>query len=566
MVSVLSHNIISPLGTTTESNLAAVRSGHSAIRLWRDRWAIPEAFEASLFTDEQTKALSVDGLSRFESLILQSARRAVADSGIDVSSSRTLFVLSTTKGNVNLLSSDGSNAPLSVPSGSAEVVARHLGISTMPVVVDNACVSGLSAIVLATRMIEMGYYDNAIVCGAECQSKFIVSGFQSLKSMSPQLCRPFDIERMGLNLGEASATLVLSRDEAKGAQWHVDSGFASNDAYNLTAPSRQADGAILAISKVMIGHSEEKLAFISAHGTATLFNDQMESVAIERTGLSSVPVCGLKGYYGHTMGACGVLETILSMAAVDNGVILPTKGFHELGVSGKIRVADREMTTTRQSFLKILSGFGGANVALLMSKMATSTPKILPDTDIKAVHSISITPTSVVLDGKSVATTAVGKALVTEVFKNYIGNYPRFYKMDLMCRLGVVATELLLKQEGGKAGEHHEDRAVVLVGRTGSVHADVAYLGTISTADAYYPSPERFIYTLPNIVAGEIAIRNQYHGETTYYSLSRRDSRMEERIYRSAFADPAIQSAICGWIDCETDNSFEAELYIMERK
>ena len=94
----------------------------------------------------------------------------------------------------------------------------------------------------------------------------------------------------------------------------------------------------------------------------------MESIALDRALLAQVPINGLKGYYGHTMGAAGVLETIISMRAVDDGVVLPTKGYSSLGVSRNINVSSRLRTTAARSFVKLLSGFGGCNAALLMTK------------------------------------------------------------------------------------------------------------------------------------------------------------------------------------------------------
>ena len=104
------------------------------------------------------------------------------------------------------------------------------------------------------------------------------------------------------------------------------------------------------------------------HGTATVYNDEMESVAIERTGLSQVPVNGLKGYYGHTMGAAGILETILSMYAIDEHNKLATRGYETLGVTHPLMVTNQNQATDKRMFIKLLSGFGGCNAALLFAK------------------------------------------------------------------------------------------------------------------------------------------------------------------------------------------------------
>ena len=116
----------------------------------------------------------------------------------------------------------------------------------------------------------------------------------------------------------------------------------------------------------------DEIAFINAHGTATPYNDEMEAVAIERAGLAQVPVNGLKGYYGHTMGAAGILETILSMQAIDDYNILATKGFYTIGVTHPLLLSNQNQPTEKRAFIKLLSGFGGCNAALLMAKGGAS--------------------------------------------------------------------------------------------------------------------------------------------------------------------------------------------------
>ena len=107
---------------------------------------------------------------------------------------------------------------------------------------------------------------------------------------------------------------------------------------------------------------------MNVHGTSTLYNDEMEAIAIDRAGLLDVPVNALKGTFGHTMGAAGILESILSMHAVDAGLVLPTRGFSALGVSRPVRVSASAGTTDKRAFVKLLSGFGGVNGALLFRK------------------------------------------------------------------------------------------------------------------------------------------------------------------------------------------------------
>jgi 3-oxoacyl-[acyl-carrier-protein] synthase-1 len=369
MIRKIADNIYSPLGFTTAENYASVKAGKSRLRRFEGAMGLPEPFTASLFDWEQVERL--DGYTRFETIAIQSARRALAQAGIDPASPKVLFVISTTKGNVDLLDNPSGTFPEDrVHLGvAARRVSTYFGNPNQPLVVSNACISGLSAQIAAMRLLEDGACETAVVIGADVQSRFIISGFQSLMALSPMECRPFDIERVGLNLGEAAATIIYTNVEAEGSdEWLAVGGAVRNDAHHISNPSRTGEGCYRAIRAALGNTSVEELAFVNAHGTSTLYNDEMEAVAINRAGLSKVPVNSLKGYYGHTMGAAGVLETILSMASVDDGCVLGTRGFEELGVSRPVRMSAQNEPTTKRSFVKLLSGFGGCNAAMLFRK------------------------------------------------------------------------------------------------------------------------------------------------------------------------------------------------------
>lgn len=370
MIRKIADNILSPLGMTTAENYANVKAGQSRLRRYEGALGLPQPFTASLLDWEEAEL--VDGYTRFESICILSAQQALAQTDIDPTSPKVLFVLSSTKGNIELLD---ANAAGMFPADrvhlgvAARRIAGYFGHTQEPLVVSNACISGLSAQVTAMRLLESGAYETAIVIGADVQSHFIISGFQSLMALSPEPCRPFDIERIGLNLGEAAATIIYNKvDEIGIGEWQVVSGAVRNDAHHISNPSKTGEGSYRAIRAALGDTKAEELAFVNAHGTSTLYNDEMEAVAIDRAGLRQVPVNSLKGYYGHTMGAAGVLETILSMQAVDDGCVLATRGFEELGVSRPIHVAVSHEVTDKRAFLKLLSGFGGCNAAMLFRK------------------------------------------------------------------------------------------------------------------------------------------------------------------------------------------------------
>ena len=176
---------------------------------------------------------------------------------------------------------------------------------------------------------------------------------------------------------------------------------------------------------------------------------------------------------------------------------------------------------------------------------------------------VYINPETVMLNGKTLEHNEKGSALLTELYRTFVGDYPKFFKMDTLSKLGFVASELLLQSEGQPRFEPCEDRAVVLFNRSSSLQADTAYQETIQDPENFYPSPAAFVYTLPNIVTGEIAIRNKYYGETSFMVLPENNPQIMAQQLQKAFLDPMTTSIIGGWLDCTDENHFEAELYIL---
>ena len=590
----IADNILSPLGATTAENYEALRAGrslthgqsvalHSALTSYASYSGRSEDdYVASRFSDEQREELMIHGLTWFESLCYHSVTDALRQCAIDVASPRTLLVVSTTKANIDYLSA--ADYAILQPAESAKRIASLLGITTPPLVVCNACISGVAAIVTAQRLLDCGSYDTAIVVGCDVISHFVVSGFQSLKAMSPEPCRPFDIERIGLNLGEAAATMILSNSLTSHLSpltskvWSIVRGAIRNDAYHISSPSPKGEGCANAIRYVTEGVDSQTLSAINAHGTATMYNDQMESVAIAAAGLSDVPMNSLKGYYGHTLGASGILETIITMHSVAHGELLGTRGFSEIGVSGRVNISAKTLSLRdlppKQgdrgglSFVKVISGFGGNNAALLL-EVSGESPEVRSRerslSPLTSEHSVLLRPDAVEVDGRNLPIdTNSEDSMLTALYKRYIGSYPKFYKMDRLSQLGFVASELLLTQDNPRH-QQCADRAVVLFNHSSSVWVDREYAKSIAVGDDYFPSPSLFVYTLPNIVCGEIAVRNGYHAETSFYILPHKDENMMHQVLASTFLDETIQSILTGWIDYEDEQHFEAELKLIKR-
>jgi 3-oxoacyl-[acyl-carrier-protein] synthase-1 len=297
-------NIITSLGFTTEENAGSMLAGISGIKIIEDAnlYPGPVAYSAvepaeleSRFENALIKsripAAETKGFSRLEKMFFTSITGASEKSGVDPADPRTLMIFSTTKGNIDLIDHRPltiDHRPLTIDHRPARVLlwemagymAGLFNSSNAPMVVSNACTSGSVAIMQAARLIGAGKYDHAIVTGGDIISGFVVSGFQSFQALSPEPCRPFDAGRTGLSLGEGCGTVILTSDPSKafeGRPVRYLGGATSNDANHISGPSRDGEGLYLAISAAL---AEARVLpgaidFISAHGTATPYNDEI---------------------------------------------------------------------------------------------------------------------------------------------------------------------------------------------------------------------------------------------------------------------------------------------------
>lgn len=370
------NNIISPLGFSTEENYQAVSNSVTGVK----KIVLPfsqDIFCVAKIEDEKiqesfSKIKHEGNYTKLEQLSILSIQDVLNQSGINPQDERTLLIYSTTKGNIDILENNYNNIDnkrvyLSV---FANYLQSHFKFKHAPVVLSNACISGILAIVIAKRFIEQGAYDNVVVCGGDILSEFTISGFKSFNALSNEPSKPFDADRVGINLGEAVATVLITNKKVLAGTYNTQivSGASANDANHISGPSRTGEGLFQCLQQTLKNNVSD-IGFISAHGTATSFNDEMESIAFDRAGLNTVPVNSLKGYYGHTLGAAGVLETILSLESMKYQRLIKSEGYETKGVSGNITVIDKHQSKTFSSFIKTASGFGGCNAAALFKKI-----------------------------------------------------------------------------------------------------------------------------------------------------------------------------------------------------
>lgn len=311
---------------------------------------------------------------------LDQARRGAAEFMERIPPERWALVLSTTKADIEALENLQAGRPCS------EAARRHIQPALLaadlagaleargPVqCVSTACASGLLAIELGTGMIGHGAADLVFVAGVDLISHFVLAGFSALKALDPAGCRPFDKTRAGLSLGEGAGALALVRADWMAGGRTVMAGWgSSNDANHLTGPSRDGSGLVLAIRRALerAGLGPESIDLIHLHGTGTLYNDAMESLAVRTVfGDAAPPVCSSKAILGHTLGAAGVLESILCWIALNENLIPGTPGLREPDPVAP-RSLQKEPSSARQlrRALKVNCGFGGVNAAVILEK------------------------------------------------------------------------------------------------------------------------------------------------------------------------------------------------------
>lgn len=374
---IIADNIISSLGFSSKEVFEALIKGESGIsEIKTNHFNLNFPFFVSAIDNErlnnECSLLKLEKkYTRFEQIVLLSILKTIQNLNIDFTSPKTLFILSTTKGNIDLLEKEKTHL---FPEErlylwkTASLISNFFKNPNQTLVISNACISGLSALITAQRLIKKAIYDHIIICGADILSRFIITGFQSLQALSPTYCKPYDISHQGLNLGEGAATIVLSSKIEKNKNYiNIENGAITNDANHISGPSRTGEGLYLALQQIVGPKKSKDFAFINTHGTATIFNDDMESIALHRAGLNSLPVSSIKGALGHTMGAAGIIESVISSHALLQQIVPKTIGFDKLGTPEKINVLTENLPISQTRAIKTASGFGGCNAVLILA-------------------------------------------------------------------------------------------------------------------------------------------------------------------------------------------------------
>lgn len=529
----------------------------SAIASYQSGLRYNEAYGmiAGIIPDKQ----KIEGCTELESLMISQIGKVLYESGLSLADSSVRLVISTTKGNVALLEGNTDNLPEDAfLYATAKKVGAYFNASTRPMVISNACISGVSAMVVGRRLILAGQCDHVIVVGCDMLCEFITTGFASFKSISSSNCRPYDAARNGLNLGEACACVLLTSDRSKAKQpyMRLEGGSVTNDANHISGPSRTGDGLYYAISNAMkeAGVTPSDIGFVNTHGTATAYNDEMESKAVTWAELADTPLNSVKGYIGHTLGASGVVETLICLNELREKTVYGTYGFSEMGVPCPVNISSNHRPLEIQRCVKTASGFGGCNAAIVIAAEECGDPD-------------SICP-----DAREVQVTAEYELPVSEhPFAEQIREEYRaledanmkFFKMSDLCKAAYIAVENLLRERPLSDKYERTDIAIIMANSSASLDTDLEHQRILEQRLPEGTSPAVFVYTLPSVAAGEICIRNKFQGDNTFFID---DNQEETEKYAEMLIERGYAKAvICGWCDKLGENR-KVSLKILEIK
>jgi len=387
---------VSPLGGDVAAFWDGLLAGRCALEPIRgfDTAGLSAALAGAVADFDPVAALGpadARRLDRIGQYALAAAREALRDAGLDLAredAARVAVVAATTLGGMPIGEAyerarqhgDAHTARdlLHMPyAATATRLARTLGARGPVASPSIACASGTQAVGLALELIRLGQADVVVAGGAEVLCHFVVCGFNALRATTASAVRPFDARRDGLALGEGAAMVVVesaAHAAARGVRGAVElagSGLSS-DAVHMTAPARDGAGAARAMRAALAdaGLDPSALDFVSAHGTGTVYNDAMEMAALTTVlgaAAARVPVNGIKGAIGHTLGAAGTFEAILCARVLREQVIPPTVGCEELDPAcglDVVRGAARRATV--RTALSTSSAFAGNNAAIVL--------------------------------------------------------------------------------------------------------------------------------------------------------------------------------------------------------
>jgi 3-oxoacyl-[acyl-carrier-protein] synthase II len=329
-------------------------------------------------------AVAVPIRSRAAALLVAAAADLTSRARLEATPERIGLVVGTALGGVEeldhaLADDDGARRALGgLYDSPAHALAAWLGARGPVVTVSSACASGATALGLGADLLREDAVDLVVAGGYDALCRFVMRGFDALRSLARDRVRPFDRRRTGLLLGEGAGLVLLARErDARGPRLGRLLGHGSaSDASHVAAPDAEGRGLEAAIRAALDAGDAGvgDIDFVSAHGTGTVLNDRIETAVLKRVlgaRASTVPVNSIKGALGHTMGAAATLEAIMCLMAARDGWIPPTVGFEEADLACDLDYVPGAPRATRpRCMLSTSLGFGGCNAALVLEGVA----------------------------------------------------------------------------------------------------------------------------------------------------------------------------------------------------
>ena len=362
---VAGRGVLCGFGTGLEVFVDSVFGGRQAL-LPRARTA---PFEASTKVAAEYPADSLPGVSPLDlprAAAVCAGQQALAEAGVRDASGIGL-VLATTKAEMTGLMGEGNGYAL--PIRLARRVAADLGLGCVHAAVSSACASGLTALALAERRIRRGEVERVLVVGADALNASTLAGFGGMHILDPEPCRPFDMGRRGLSLGDGAGAILLSRHESESVGLRVAGHGGANDAIHVTGCDRTGGGLRRAVQRALddAGLQSSDLDLVQLHGTGTVANDASEALGLVAAfGGRTAPAFGIKAQTGHTLGAAGIIESLAAMAALQRQEVPANIGLEEPGVDPQLELVRENMAVPgARRVLKVNGGFGGVQQAMV---------------------------------------------------------------------------------------------------------------------------------------------------------------------------------------------------------
>lgn len=303
---------------------------------------------------------------------LAAAHEALREGGVDPDErgalSETGLVIATTK--ADLAGIVGEGAGYGSPARLATRLADDLGLGGERSAVSTACASGLTAIAMGARRIAAGEIDRVLVIGVDVINEFIMAGFGSMRILDPVPCRPFDMTRVGISLGDGAGAMLLTANEADSIGARVSGHGGANDAVSVTGCHREGLGVTLATQRALssAGLSPDAVDLVHLHGTGTKASDFSEATGLGVTFSGETPpAVGTKGLTGHTLGAAGVLESLIALSCLERKRVPANAGLVEPNVDARLSLTrEPERLDRARCALKVSGGFGGIQQAIVL--------------------------------------------------------------------------------------------------------------------------------------------------------------------------------------------------------